>query len=89
VPFTSILQASITIQIADRLPAYHRLDVSLNYRFSKKRWQHKIKVGLYNAYNQKNVFFAYDAVDFSTGEIVSKVVYGLPILPSPSYSVKF
>lgn len=89
VPFVNILQTTTTSQIAGRLPVYHRLDVGLNYHFSQKRWQHKIKIGLYNAYNRKNVFFAYDTFNVANGTPVTVFIYGLPLLPSFSYSLKF
>ena len=89
VPFADVLQTATNAQLSGRLPAYHRLDLGLNYHFSQKRWQHTVKLGLYNAYNRKNVFFAFNTFVFSSGQTVSRVVYGLPMLPSFSYSVKF
>lgn len=89
VPFTSLLNTATTSQLGNRLPTYHRLDAGLNFHFSQKKWQHKIKLGVYNAYNQKNVFFAYDSAVLSNGKTTSNVVYGLPILPSLSYSLRW
>ncbi len=42
----------------DRLPAYHRLDVSATYKFSKpeNRYQHSLAITLYNAYGRMNPF---------------------------------
>ncbi len=38
------------------MPAYHRLDLSMQYRLNKKekRYEHSIGVGLYNIYVHKN-----------------------------------
>ena len=42
----------------DRLPDYHRLDLSVNYKFSKpeKRFQHSLLLTLYNALGNENPF---------------------------------
>lgn len=42
----------------DRLPDYHRLDVSVEYRLNKPqaRFQHSLVLTLYNAYARKNPF---------------------------------
>ena len=43
----------------DRLPAYHRLDLALNYRFNKdfkKKYQHSIKFSIYNVLARDNAF---------------------------------
>ncbi len=89
IPFSEILQGDFIDIKNDRLPAYHRLDLGVNILLEKKKLQHKIYLGLYNAYNRKNVFFIYDAYDFSGQQIGQLAVYSLPFLPSFSYSVKF
>jgi outer membrane cobalamin receptor len=42
----------------DRLPVYHRLDLSVSYAFSKpeNRYQHSLAITLYNAYGRNNPF---------------------------------
>ncbi|MGK0363822.1 MAG: hypothetical protein ACI85O_000875 [Saprospiraceae bacterium] len=84
VPFSSILGEN-TIPKSDRLPAYHRLDAGINLHFNRKRLKHKIHLGVYNAYNRKNVFFTYP----TTQDDQVGVVNSLPILPSFSYGIKF
>jgi len=84
IPFSSILGQN-TIPKSDRLPDYHRLDAGFNLHFNKKRLKHKIHLGVYNAYNRKNVFFTYPSVH--EGQV--GVVNSLPILPSFSYGIKF
>lgn len=71
-----------------RLPAYHRLDVSLNAHFGKTNIQHELQLGVYNAYNRANPFFLY--VDGSTGGTARAIQYTLlPLLPSLRYALKF
>lgn len=71
------------------LPDYHRLDLGANFRkTSKKGLEHIWNIGIYNAYNRKNVVFV--AVD----EREDKSLYGtgraiFPIIPSFSYTLKF
>ncbi|MEO6133227.1 MAG: hypothetical protein ABIQ02_15400, partial [Saprospiraceae bacterium] len=41
-----------------RLPPYHRLDVTLNYEFSKEeKFSHSLSLNLYNVYNRVNPFY--------------------------------
>jgi hypothetical protein len=42
----------------DRLPDYHRLDLSATYTFNKpgNRYQHSLTLTLYNAYGRMNPF---------------------------------
>lgn len=41
---------------AERLPAFHRLDISFSYAFEMGRSEAKAGISLYNLYNRKNVF---------------------------------
>jgi hypothetical protein len=84
IPFSSILGQN-TIPQSDRLPDYHRLNAGINLHFNQKRLKHKIHLGVYNAYNRKNVFFTYPSVH--EGQVGA--VNSLPILPSFSYGIKF
>ena len=84
IPFSSILGQN-TISKSDRLPDYHRLDAGINLNFNRKRLKHKVHLGVYNAYNRKNVFFTYPTLQ----ENQVGVVNSLPILPSFSYGIKF
>ena len=84
VPFASILGQS-TIPMSDRLPANHRLDAGVNFQLNGKHIKHKLHLGVYNAYNRKNVFLAYPSIHEDQVEVVNS----LPILPSFSYRVKF
>jgi hypothetical protein len=76
---------------ADRMPAYHRLDlgVTLDGR-EHKRFHSSWTFGLYNAYNQKNPYtitFRDNAIDPSRTEAVKTSLFG--IVPSVTYNFKF
>ena len=76
-----------------RLTDTHRLDVNVEFTWGKKRWQHGLVIGAYNAYWHKNPYFAFveNDYDFNTGEVtrVFKEVSILPIVPAISYKFKF
>lgn len=76
----------------DRLPAYHRLDLSATFvpnQNPNKRWTGEWVFGIYNVYNQKNA----DSISFGqnreTGanEATRTSIFG--IVPSISYNFKF
>lgn len=74
-----------------RMPAYHRLDVGLNFRKDTKWGTRTWSFGVYNAYNRKNPFF----IDFDEeyvpdgpNKVVLKQYSLFPIIPSISYSFK-
>ncbi|PJJ83563.1 TonB-dependent receptor [Mucilaginibacter auburnensis] len=76
---------------ADRMPAYHRLDlgVTLDGR-EHKRFHSSWTFGLYNAYNQKNPYtitFRDNEKDPSRTEAVKTSLFG--IVPSVTYNFKF
>ena len=64
---------------AARLPAYHRLDVSAERRYVRRRMETVLQAGLINAYDRANIF----VYNFFTGERVDQ----LPIIPSLGISV--
>lgn len=66
-----------------RLPAYHRLDLSVNYY--TKNWNFAISI--YNAYNRQNVYrVVLEEID---GKRVFKGMTLLPIIPSISIQYSF
>lgn len=78
-----------------RLPAYHRMDVSVNFHKKKKHGVRTWNVSVYNVYNRQNPFIIYPkSVMRNDGQ---GVTYGtvlmqrslFPILPSVSYIYKF
>ena len=77
---------------ADRLPAYHRLDLSATLtpiKNNKKRWQGEWVFGIYNAYNRKNaasIAFSRNT-ETSTNEAIKTSIFGL--VPSVTHNFKF
>ncbi len=77
---------------ADRLPAYHRLDVSatLTPRKNKNRkWQGEWVFGIYNLYNRRNAASISFGQNNTTGvnEATRTAIFG--IVPSVTYNFKF
>lgn len=76
----------------DRLPAYHRLDLSatLTPRKNKNRkWQSEWVFGIYNVYSRKNaasITFGQN-IDTGANEATRTAIFG--IIPSISYNFKF
>ncbi len=76
----------------NRLPTYHRLDVSANYTpkpDKKKGWQSYWVFGVYNAYNRKNAASISFGQNQDTGvnEATRLSIFG--IIPAVSYNFKF
>ena len=73
---------------ASRLPAYHRLDLSVRFRKDTRWGEQTFVVGAYNAYNRKNPFRV-EIADrtFNPGELRQITLF--PLLPSLAYNVKF
>ena len=71
-----------------RLPAYHRLDVALEWQW-KKRHPQTLRIGVYNAYNRANAYYAYEYKDPFSALTEERQVRSLPVLPSLSYSIRF
>lgn len=70
-----------------RMNPYHRLDVSVEFRKQKKRYERTIAVGVYNLYNRSNPFYLNEEMRNSGRKFVQ---YGLfPIVPSIAYRYKF
>lgn len=78
---------------ADRLPDYHRLDLSLTLLSARtlrgKRWGGEWNFSVYNAYSRHNAWtLAYSYSQRSDTPRVTKM-YLFPILPSLSYTIHF
>ncbi|MFH0761755.1 MAG: TonB-dependent receptor [Bacteroidota bacterium] len=74
-----------------RMPAYHRLDIGINFRKDTKWGERVWSFGAYNVYNRKNAFYlAFDQeyVENGPAETVLKQYSLFPIIPSISYSFK-
>ena len=71
------------------LPAYHRLDLGVNFRKVTKRGFERIwNISIYNAYCRMNVLYA-EVEDLSASKFTSKATGVFPIIPSFSYTLKF
>ncbi|HMS66616.1 MAG TPA: TonB-dependent receptor [Saprospiraceae bacterium] len=81
---------------SERLPSYHRMDLSLNYTpnpDSKRKWKGSWNFSVYNVYNRKNPFFINfeTNTDFNSGttSIEGNQITIFPIIPSITYNFKW
>jgi outer membrane cobalamin receptor len=78
-----------------RMPAYHRLDIGLNFHKKTKWGSRTWSVGIYNAYFRQNAFFVYVDYDyhqspnFGRQKKVLKQVSLFPGIPYITYSFRF
>jgi outer membrane cobalamin receptor len=72
-----------------RMPAYHRLDVGVNFHKEKKWGRRTWNVSIYNAYNRQNPFFLDFGYDYESDEPVLYQYSLFPIIPSVSYHFEF
>lgn len=76
----------------NRLPDYHRLDLAINYTFTKGKIKHTLKLGTYNTYNRQNPIYRAtrdrltDDGQIQTDRIQVTL---FPIFPSLRYKVLF
>ncbi len=64
---------------AARIPSYHRLDISVRYRFSLKSLSAEVGGSIINVYNRKNIFY----YERKTGRRVNM----MPLFPSMYLSI--
>lgn len=90
----------LTERNAYRLPAFHRLDLSVTLNPRKnatRRWKGQWVFSVYNVYNRKNPFTIYTRVrQDKDGNILgdgtekeARLIYLFPVLPSVTYNLKF
>ncbi|MCT4589827.1 MAG: TonB-dependent receptor [Carboxylicivirga sp.] len=78
-----------------RMPAYHRLDLSLNYKLKSKVFDESIiNFSIINIYGRSNPYFVYYEIDKANNDdyelsINAKQVSLFPIMPSLSWRFKF
>ena len=76
-----------------RMPAYHRMDVGVNFHKQKKRGLRTISLSVYNLYNRKNPFIVYESSRYHyhyQGVTYNSALVQLSIFPFiPSISYKF
>ncbi|MGK7397510.1 MAG: TonB-dependent receptor [Candidatus Cyclobacteriaceae bacterium M3_2C_046] len=71
-----------------RMPAFHRLDLGIDFKKDKKWGQRVWSLGVYNLYNRRNPFFIDTGWDDQGNR--KFIQYSLfPIIPSVRYSFKF
>ena len=71
-----------------RMPAYHRLDISISWKKEKKWGERTWTLAFYNLYNRKNPFFIDTGYDDEGNK--KFIQYSLfPVIPSVRYSFKF
>lgn len=90
--YEDVTIASYSDRNSDRLPAYHRLDISATYTPNNKperRWKGEWVFGIYNVYNRKNAASISFGQNKETGinEATRTAIFG--IIPSVSYNFKF
>lgn len=72
---------------AYRMPAFHKLDLSVSFSKQKKKGIRTWTIGVYNAYAHQNAFFVYYKEDNGKSTLYQYCLF--PFLPSVSYSFKF
>ncbi len=77
-----------------RMPSYHRLDVSMNYRLNSKLFDESVlNFSIINLYARSNPYFIYYEVEQGKKDyelsIKAKQVSLFPIMPSVSWRFKF
>ncbi len=90
--YEGLSQVSYADRNSDRLPAYHRLDLSLNYKPNRKpdkRWKGEWVLSVYNAYDRRNAASISFGQNSETGvnEATRTAIFG--IVPSLTYNFKF
>ena len=92
IPGTENTNESIMVYEAPNnvsLPAYHRLDLGINFRKTTKRGFERIwNISLYNAYCRMNPMYA-TVKQNKDGTFTGKGQGVFPIIPSFSYTLKF
>ncbi|WP_109302562.1 TonB-dependent receptor [Aquimarina sp. AU474] len=84
--------ASYAPRNSDRLPAYHRMDVSLNYKpkkYKNKRFKGEWVLSVYNLYHRKNAASISFGQNLETGanQATRTAIFG--IVPSLTYNFTF
>ncbi|MCU0431214.1 MAG: TonB-dependent receptor [Cytophagaceae bacterium] len=75
-----------------RMPAYHRLDLGMQFHKEKKRYTRTWDISIYNVYSRLNAFFlTWENEQYRTGKnqfsLYKTALF--PIIPSITYNIKF
>jgi len=77
---------NVSVKNGNRLPDYHRLDLSATYNFQFGFSPASLSFSLFNVYNRSNVWYnEYEIVD---NEVIEVPVYYLGITPNVTLSVR-
>lgn len=71
-----------------RIPSYHRLDLNIRIKRTRRRLKRTLSVGTYNSYNRRNALSIYAQRDES-GDLTFKKFSLLPIIPAISYQLSY
>ncbi len=92
-PFPNVPPIPIPIlssRNGQRLPANHRLDLGVNYKFEKGGFKHSLQIGVYNVYNNLNpIYYRLRRNPINRSQLQFVSVSLLPITPSINYSIGF
>ena len=94
-PETGVQSSYIEHRNNFRMPAYHRLDVGVNFHKQKEHGVRTLSISVYNLYNRQNPFMVYRSSSHSytlNGKHYNSALVQLslfPIIPSLSYNYKF
>ena len=77
---TSLSYIHVGAKNAERLPAYHRMDLGATRRFESDRFFYELNISAFNAYGRNNVW--YRKFDLSDSAVVVTDVTTLPFTPS-------
>ncbi|MBE9468356.1 MAG: TonB-dependent receptor plug domain-containing protein [Bacteroidetes bacterium] len=70
-----------------RMPAYHRLDLGLNYVKLKRKGSSKWTIGVYNLYNRQNAYFLFFKTSNGETKLYQKSLF--PVLINLGYTIIF
>jgi hypothetical protein len=91
--YAGLVVPQFDLRNQERLPTYHRLDISATVKGKKKRWKnggHEWVFGIYNVYNRANatsIYFREDPENLGQTKAYQSYLFG--ILPSVTYNFKF
>lgn len=71
-----------------RMKGNHRLDVGINFRKQKKKYERFWNISIYNVYNRQNPYYYFYETD-KNGSVKLKQLCLFPIMPSFSYGISF
>ena len=90
--YNGIIIPNFSLRNEERLPSYHRLDLSATYTpkpNKKQGWQSNWVFGIYNIYNRRNAASISFGQNETTGQNEATRLSIFGIVPSVSYNFKF